>query len=65
MVKNNLLKIRTERGMRFAYEMAEFLGVDKTSYGRYEKGEKLPTLDRALEIAKKLDLTVEDIWFLD
>lgn len=65
MIKNNLYIIRAKKGIRFVKEMAEFLQIDRTTYARYEKGEMLPSVEQALLIAEKLNMKVEDIWYID
>lgn len=45
-------------------EFAKMLGLDYRQYNRYENGME-PKLSTALQIAKKLNMKVEDIFYLD
>ena len=63
MVKNRLLNIRLELGYKFQKDFAEFLGMSKKDYNLIEKNKKGISLEKALEIASRLNLKVEDIWF--
>lgn len=46
-------------------EFAEFLHVNSKSYFAWEKETIKPSIEVALEIAKKLNRRVEDIWYLE
>jgi DNA-binding XRE family transcriptional regulator len=46
-------------------EFAKLIGVNIKSYYSYEKDLSRPTLEVALEIAKKLNRTVNEIWYLE
>ncbi|MDU2489339.1 MAG: helix-turn-helix domain-containing protein [Clostridium celatum] len=63
MVKNRLLNIRLELGYKFQKDFAEFLGMSKKDYNLIENNKKGISLEKALEIASRLNLKVEDIWF--
>lgn len=63
MLKNRLLNIRLELGYKFQKDFAEFLGMSKKDYNLIENNKKGISLEKALEIASKLNLNVEDIWF--
>jgi DNA-binding XRE family transcriptional regulator len=41
---------------------ADFLKVPLTTYSQWERDISNPTLEKALEIAKKLNKPVEEIW---
>ena len=43
-------------------EMADFLGLKQQQYSRYENNSNQPSLAVALQIAKKLNRRVEDIF---
>jgi DNA-binding XRE family transcriptional regulator len=45
-------------------EFAEFLGVNRQLYNRWENQATQPSLEWALRIAEKLGLYVEDVVFL-
>ncbi|TES56206.1 helix-turn-helix domain-containing protein [Halalkalibacterium halodurans] len=63
-VKNKL------KSMRHAHEMdqkqfAEKLGLRQEQYNRYERQARQPTLKIALEISAKLNMTVNDLFYLE
>ncbi|WP_034440056.1 helix-turn-helix transcriptional regulator [Clostridium ihumii] len=64
-VKNNLKKIRMMEFLMAPGEFARFLGVDIKTYSGWENERSKPTLERALNIANKLNRDVKEIWFLD
>ena len=65
MVKNNLQSIRMQAPyMMNKKEFAQQIDVAEKQYLRYESGAIMPTLELCLRIAKKLNMPVEDIWFL-
>ena len=43
-------------------EVAEAAGITVRAYQYYENGDKAPSVDVAIKIAKKLDSTVEDVF---
>lgn len=46
-------------------EFAKHLGINRKSYYQWESGISKPPLEKALEIALKLNKKVEDIWYLE
>lgn len=64
-VKNRLKEIRMKEYMMEGKEFANFLGVSNTTYSNWELGVSKPTLEKSLEIAKKLNRRIEDIWCLE
>ena len=46
-------------------EFAKKLGVTVRSYYQYEEGSSRPKLEIALEIAKRLNKKIDDIWYLE
>ncbi|MBU3106709.1 helix-turn-helix domain-containing protein [Clostridium gasigenes] len=46
-------------------EFAKYIGTDIKNYSNWETGRSRPKLEIALKIAKKLNKTVEEIWFLE
>lgn len=46
-------------------EFAEYLGISIKTYSGWENGHSKPTLEKALEISKRLNINVNDIWYLD
>lgn len=64
-VKNNLKEIRLREFMIDSKtEFAKKLNVNIHTYSRWETGESVPVLKKALEIANKLNKKVDDIWYL-
>lgn len=64
-VKNKLRDIRVvEYGVDSKSEFARMIEVEIHTYIKWEAGGK-PTLEKALEVAKKLKRTVNDIWYLE
>lgn len=63
MLKNRLLEIRLKLGYRFQKDFAEYLGISKKEYNLLENNKKDATLEKAYEIAEKLNMRIEDIWF--
>jgi len=59
-----LKEIRMREFMMNMTEFAKFLDVNVKTYSRWEKGNGLPPLDKALQIAQKLKRNVNDIWHL-
>lgn len=64
IVMNNLRKIRHELEIDTQQEMADFLGLKQQQYSRYENNAVQPSLAVALEIAIKLNRSVESIFRL-
>lgn len=65
MVKNKLKEIRMKEHMMEPEEFAKLLNINIKSYYSYERDFSRPTLEKALEIAKKLNKNIDDIWYLD
>ena len=55
---NVLKELRTSKGVK-QREMAEFLGIDRTTYGKYETGASEPDFDTVLKIADYFDVSVD------
>lgn len=64
-VKNRLKEIRMREFLMEPGEFAKLLGTDIKNYSNWEHNNSRPKLELALEIAKKLNKTVEDIWYLE
>jgi len=63
-VKNKLKEIRMrEYGIDSKSEFARMLDIPVQTYIKWENGESSPNLNLAITIAKKLNKTVEDIWY--
>lgn len=46
-------------------EFADMLQVNPKSYYQWESGASRPNLEKSLQVAKKLDRNVNDIWYLE
>ncbi len=64
-VKNRLKKIRMREYMLEPEEFAKLIDVNIKSYYSYERDFSRPTLEKALEIASKLNKTIHEIWYLE
>ena len=63
-VKNRLREIRMREYALEPQQFAEFIAVNFKTYYSWERGIAGPSLNTALEVAKKLNKRVEDIWYL-
>ncbi len=59
-IGENIKKIRTKLGMT-QVELAQAVNVNKSMIGLIETGRKLPSLMLAVDIAKTLGCTVEEM----
>lgn len=64
-MKNNLRAIRMRQYMMEPAEFADIIEVNHKTYYAWELGTANPSLKKALEVAKKLNKNVEDIWCLE
>lgn len=65
-VKCNLRDIRViEYRIDSKSEFARNIGVEVHTYIKWENGDSNPILEKALEVAKKLNKNVEEIWYLE
>ncbi|MBU3131615.1 helix-turn-helix domain-containing protein [Clostridium gasigenes] len=64
-IRNKLKEIRMRDYLMDPEDFAKSIDVNIKSYYSYEKGSSRPTLEKALEIAKKLNKNIEEIWYLD
>lgn len=65
MIENKLKEIRTKKKMTLV-QFAKFLGI-KSATGEYfslERGNRTPKVDKAVQIARKLNKKVEQIWLV-
>lgn len=65
MVKNNLRDIRMREYVMNQSEFAKMLGYDLKTIVNWERGISKPTLERSLQVAKKLNKRVDEIWYLE
>lgn len=56
-----LISARKAKGLRHE-DIARLLGIDRTTYSRWESGERTPRLDEALRLAALLGRTVEELF---
>ena len=56
-------KLRTLRGRRTLAEVAEAVGVTSQAVSQYETGQRMPTDEVKLRIAKYYGKTVDEIFF--
>lgn len=64
ILKNNLKKIRAEKGLSQA-GLAEMVGVSRNTISSIETGQFSPTAKLALVICIALDKKFEDIFYFD
>ncbi|HDK7162063.1 TPA: helix-turn-helix domain-containing protein [Clostridium botulinum] len=46
-------------------EFSKLIGTDIKNYNNWESNRSRPRLEIALEVARKLNKKIEDIWYLD
>ena len=63
-MKTSLKFKRMERGLKQA-DLADLVNVRRETIGRLEQGQYCPSLRLAMDLAKALDTTVEDLFSLD
>lgn len=54
----NLRALRNEKGLTIE-KMAEFLGLNPSTYGQYESGAREPNFSTLKDISSKLNVTVD------
>jgi transcriptional regulator with XRE-family HTH domain len=64
-VKNRLLEIRLNKGFKTQKEFAEFLGLKKSIYCKFENNASQPTTEGLYLMAKKLNMPMEDIIYYE
>ncbi len=64
VVKNKLKEIRMKEYMMEQKEFSKYLGIQLSRYCNWENDTSKPPLEKALEIAEKLNKDVKDIWYL-
>lgn len=62
--KNRLNEIRHTLRIDKQKTMADKLGLNQAQYNRYERQEMQPSLEIALKIAKMLNKSVEEIFYI-
>ena len=61
-VRNKLKEIRMREFLMNQTEFAKLLDVPRSTYSQWESGISNPTLEKAFEIAQKLNKKLEEIW---
>lgn len=64
-MKNKLKEIRMKEYLMDPGEFAKLLGISNKVYWSWENDKSRPTLEKALEVAYKLNKDVKDIWHLN
>lgn len=64
-IKNKLKEIRMKEFLMSPGEFAKLIGTDIKNYSNWESNRSRPRLEIAIEIAKKLNRKVEDIWYIE
>jgi DNA-binding XRE family transcriptional regulator len=62
-VYNRLKEIRMKEYMMSMSEFASLLGEKLSTYSKWENGDSNPTLEKAIDISKKINKTIEQIWY--
>lgn len=55
---NVLKELRTKKGV-YQKDVAKYLGVDRTTYVKYERGDSEPSIDIIKKLANYFDVTVD------
>lgn len=63
-MKTSLKFKRMERGLKQA-DLADLVNVRRETIGRLEQGQYCPSLRLAMDLAKALNTTVEDLFSFD
>ncbi|WP_410053772.1 MULTISPECIES: helix-turn-helix transcriptional regulator [Clostridium] len=64
LINNRLKEIRMKEYMMKPQEFARYIDVNSKTYYSWEQGIVNPSLQTALNVAKKLNKKVEDIWYI-
>lgn len=60
-VKNRLLEIRLHMGYKTQQEFAEYLGIERWLYNRYENNKVQPNSENLLKICLKTGKRIEEV----
>lgn len=63
MVKSKLREIRMREFLMAPGEFAKYLDIPIQTYSGWENNHSRPTLEKALDIADKLNKDVKEIWY--
>lgn len=61
----NAMLLRELRGEKTQEEIAESLGITKSAWAMYERGERTPRDEVKVRIAKYFGKTVEELFFAE
>ena len=61
-VTNNIRSLRTQRGDMTQADLAELLGVTRQTVIAIEQGRYSPSLEMAFQIARALQVTLDDVF---
>ena len=64
-MKNRLKEIRMKEYMMNITQFAKYVEMNNKILSSWENNKSRPTLERALIIAKKLNKSVNEIWYLE
>ncbi len=64
-MKTNLRRFRFERGELSQQQLADMVSVSRQTIVSIEKGDYSPSVKLALQLAFKLDTTVEELFLLE
>lgn len=64
MVKNRLLDIRLELRYSKQQEFADYLGIDRWLYNRYENNKVQPNAENLLKICLKTNKKIEEVLYI-
>lgn len=64
-LKNNLRRLRFEKGQMTQQQLAKALGVSRQTIISIEKGKYMPSIMLAIKMARYFGKTVEEIFFID
>lgn len=64
MIDNKLKEIRMRDFLMTQTEFANFLNISRKTYAGWENNISRPNLESAMLIAKKLNKSIEEIWFI-
>ena len=59
------LTLYRERNNKSEDDLANFLGIQKKAYKRYESGDRVPSIDKLYKLAKYYNCTIDDFINVD
>lgn len=64
-MKNRLLEIRLRLGYKKQKDFAEFLGISRPQYNKYENNREQPSIDIFYKISEKLNIKIDDLIYYE